>query len=161
MRTLTLNEYYQARLFVEVQITGAKGNQFPFVCIVDTGCVNTLVDEDLLEVIDYIDLGFTQPIKIAGKSTVSRATILKQVDFGGLKINNMLVFSAPLSGTPAVNRMLLGLNTLNNWNYEIKRSENIIEFSESTTLPLGTSSKNSYTNYFDKYGNYVLVHDQI
>jgi len=55
--------------------------------------------------------------------------------------------------------MLLGLNTLNNWNYKVKRTDNVIEFSESPTLPIGASSKNRYTNYFDKNGNYVLVEE--
>jgi len=157
MRTLPLNDVYQARLFVDVHIRGTDGNLYPFDCIIDTGCVNTLVDEKVLAFTDYIDLGFTQPIKIAGKSTVSRAVILKQVDFAGFKVDNMFVFAAHLFGTPVLNRMLLGLNTLNNWNYKIKRTDNIIEFSESLTFPKGSSSKNRYTNYFDKNGNYVLI----
>jgi len=52
---------------------------------------------------------------------------------------------------------LLGLNTLNNWNYNVKRTDNLIEFSESLTFPTGSCSKNRYTNYFDKNGKYVLV----
>jgi len=161
MRSLALNQYYLARLFVEVNIKGTDGNNFPFACIVDTGCVNTLLDEDILEVLDFVDLGFSQPIKIAGKSTVSRAIILNNVDFGGLIIDNMLVFAAPLSGTPAVNRMLLGLNTLNNWNYTVKRTDNIIEFSETIKLPAGANPKHKYTNYFDKNGDYVLIDEQL
>ena len=113
MRSLTLNSAYQSRLFVDIYINGTDGNSYPFDCIVDTGCVNTLVDEEILEVANYIDLGFTQPIKIAGKSTVSRAVALIQVVFSDLTINNMIVFAAPLTGTPVVNRMLLGLNTKN------------------------------------------------
>ena len=159
MRTLPLNNSYQARLFIEVQISGDDGNLYPFFCIVDTGCVNTLVDEKILEIVDYVDLGFSQPIKIAGKSTTSKAIILKQVNFNGLIIDNMIVFAAPLTGTPVVGRMLLGLNTLNNWNYTVKRTENIIEFTETINLPVGATSKNRYTNYFDKNGNYVLVEE--
>ncbi|MDR2571313.1 MAG: hypothetical protein LBD23_13640 [Oscillospiraceae bacterium] len=159
MRSLHLNSLYQARLFIDVYISGTDGSKYPFDCIVDTGCVNTLVDEKILEVADHIDLGFTQPIKIAGMSTISKATVLKQVDFGGLLIDKMLVFVAPLTGTPVLNRMLLGLNTLNNWNYKVKRADNVIEFSESLILPVGANSKNKYTNYFDKYGNYVLVEE--
>jgi len=157
MRTLPLSTLYQARLFVDVYITSADKNAYPFDCIVDTGCVNTLIDDKILEVADYIDLSFTQPIKIAGKSTISNAVILKEVNFGGFIIYNMLVFVAPLAGTPVLNCMLLGLNTLNNWNYEIKRVENVINFSESPSLPVGASSKNKYANYFDKNGNYILV----
>ncbi|MCL2821060.1 MAG: hypothetical protein FWD38_09610, partial [Oscillospiraceae bacterium] len=67
------------------------------------------------------------------------------------------VFAAPLSGTPVKKRMLLGLNTLNNWNYEVKRTDNVIEFTESLILPTGASSTSKYTNYFDKHGNYVLI----
>jgi len=159
MRTLPLNSSYLARLFIEVQINGVDGNLYPFFCIVDTGCVNTLVDEKILEIIDYVDLGFSQPIKIAGKSTVSRAVILKQVNFGGHNIDNMIVFAAPLTGTPVVGRMLLGLNTLNNWNYTVKRTENIIEFIETLNLPVGANQKNKYANYFDKNGNYVLIEE--
>ena len=94
MRSLPLSKLYQARLFVDVYISGIDGCKYPFDCIVDTGCVNTLVDEKILEVADYIDLGFTQPIKIAGMSTVSRAVVLKQVDFGGFVIDRLLVFVA-------------------------------------------------------------------
>ena len=159
MRSLALNSLYQARLFTEVYVKGIDGKSYPFVCIFDTGCVNTLVDVKMLEVADYIDLGFTQPIKIAGMSTVSRAVVLKQVDFGGFIIDKMLVFVAPLTGTPVLNRMLLGLNTLNNWNYEVKRTENVIVFSESQTLPVGANPKNKYVNYFDKNGNYVLFEE--
>ena len=125
--------------------------------LIHTGCVNALIDEKILEVADHIDLDFTQPIKIAGMSTVSKAVVLKHVDFGGFIIDKMLVFVAPLTGTPVLNRMLLGLNTLNNWNYEVKRTENVIAFSESPALPIGANSKNKYVNYFDKNGNYVLV----
>jgi len=157
MRSLALNSLYQARLFTEVHIKGIDDKSYLFFCIVDTGCVNTLVDEKFLEVADYIDLSFTQPIKIAGMSTVSRAVVLKQVDFGGFIIDKLLVFVAPLNGTPVRNRMLLGLNTLNNWNYEVKRTDNVIDFSESQTLPTGANSKNRYLNYFDKYGKYVLI----
>jgi len=160
MRTLPLNDLFQARLFTEIHIKGTDDKQYPFVCIIDTGCVNTLIDEEIIEVLDYVDLGFTQPIKIAGKSTVSKAVVLKQVDFGGLKIDNMLVFAAPLTGTPVKKRMLLGLNTLNNWNYEVRRTDNVFVFSESTTLPVGANIKNKYINYFDKNGNYVLIEDQ-
>jgi hypothetical protein len=87
MRSIPLNSLYQARLFVDVYIKGVDGSKYPFDCIVDTGCVNTLVDAKILEVADYIDLGFTQPIKIAGMSTVSRAVVLKQVDFGSFVID--------------------------------------------------------------------------
>ena len=104
---------------------------------------------------------FSQPIKIAGMSTVSKAVVLKKVDFGGFVIDKMLVFVAPLTGTPVQSRMLLGLNTLNNWNYEIKRTENVIEFSESLTLPTGANPKNKYVNYFDKNGNYVLIDEHL
>jgi len=138
----------------------ADGNMYPFDCIVDTGCVNTLIDEEILAVADYFDIGFSQPIKIAGTSTVSKAVVLKKVDFGGLVIDNMLVFVAPLIETPVFNRMLLGLNTLNNWNYNVKRTENVIEFSESNILPVGANLKNKYINYFDKIGNYVLFEDK-
>jgi len=55
--------------------------------------------------------------------------------------------------------MLLGLNTLNNWNYEVRRTENVINFSESQTIPIGANSKTRYLNYFDKYGKYVLVEE--
>ena len=161
MRTLPLNSSYQARLFIEVQINGDDGNLYPFFCIVDTGCVNTLVDEKILEIIDYIDLGFSQPIKIAGKSTISKAIVLKYVVFGGLVINNMIVFAAPLTGMPVVGRMLLGLNTLNNWNYTVKRTDNIIEFSEVINFPIGANQKHKYSNYFDKHGNYVLIDEQL
>jgi len=157
MRSLTLNSLYQARLFIDVYINGTDGNKYPFDCIIDTGCVNTLIDEKILEIADHIDLGFSQPIKIAGISTVSRAIILKQVDFAGLIIDKMLVFVAPLTGTPVLNRMLLGLNTLNNWNYEVKRTDNVIIISEAPTIPVGANSRNKYVNYFDKYGNYVLM----
>jgi len=144
-------------LFIDVYIIGIDGNLYPFDCIVDTGCVNTLIDEDIIEVLDYVDLKFTQPIRIAGLSTISRAIILKQVDFTGFKIDKMLVFAAPLSGTPVRKRMLLGLNTLNNWNYEVKRTDNVIIISEAPTIPAGANSRNKYVNYFDKYGNYVLM----
>ena len=157
MRSLPLNSLHQARLFVDVYIAGTDGNSYPFDCIVDTGCVNTLIDESIIEVLDYIDLSFSQPIKIAGIAVSSKAIVLKQVDFGGFIINKMLVFAAPLSGTPVKKRMLLGLNTLNNWNYEVKRTDNVIEFTESLILPTGASSTSKYTNYFDKHGNYVLI----
>jgi len=160
MRTLSLNSLFQSRLFIDVSIVGLDGNSYQFDCIVDTGCVNTLIDEEIIEVLDYADLNFSQPIRIAGIAVSSRAIVLKQVDFAGLKIDNMLVFAAPLSATPVKKRMLLGLNTLNNWNYKVKRTENVIEFSESQTLPAGANSKNRYINYFNKTGNYVLIEDK-
>jgi len=159
MRTLPLNSLFQARLFADVYISGSDGKSYPFDCIIDTGCVNTLVDEKILEIADYIDLGFTQPIKIAGKSTVSKAIVLRKVNFGGLIIDKMLVFAAQLSGTPVVSRMLLGLNTLNNWNYEVKRVDSVFNFSETPTPPVGSNKRNKYINYFDKHGNYVLIDD--
>ena len=159
MRSIPLNNLYQARLFIDVYISGVDGSKYSFDCILDTGCVNTLVDDKILEVADHIDLGFTQPIKIAGMSTVSKAVVLKQVVFGGFVINKMLVFVAPLTGTPVLNRMLLGLNTLNNWNYEVRRTDNVINFSESQAIPIGANATSKYLNYFDKNGNYILFED--
>ena len=88
-------------------------------------------------------------------SSLYQARLFVEVYIKG--IDKMLVFAAPLTGTPVLNRMLLGLNTLNNWNYEVKRTENVIIFSESSSLPIGANSKNKYVNYFDKNGNYVLL----
>jgi hypothetical protein len=86
-----------------------------------------------------------------------KAIVLQQINFGGLKASNILTFAAPLTETPVANRILLGLNTLNYWDYEINRSENLIQFSESAILPLGANIKNKYTSYFDIKGNYVLM----
>ena len=107
--------------------------------------------------LQFIDLTFYQAIKIAGKSISGKAVVLEQMVFGGLKVDKMLVFAAPLVGTPVVNHMLLGLSTLNNWHYNIKKPVNVIEFEESQNLPLGANVKNKYTNYFDTHGKYVLV----
>jgi len=80
MRTLPLNSLFQARLFVDVSIVGLDENPYQFDCIVDTGCVNTLIDEEVIEVLNYIDLKFSQPIKIAGIAVSSRAIIIERCE---------------------------------------------------------------------------------
>jgi len=157
MYTLRLDSSYKHRLLTEVYSSGSAGKPYLMDCIIDTGCVNTLVDESQLVHLKFTDLNFYQAIKIASKSISGKAVILEQVDFGGLKVNNILVFAAPLVGTPVVNRMLLGLSTLNNWYYNVKKPINVIEFEESQILPLGAGIKNKYTNYFDTHGKYVLI----
>jgi hypothetical protein len=107
--------------------------------------------------VKYTDLGFSQAIRIAGKSVSGRAVVLAQVDFGGLKADRVLVFAAPLVGTPVANRMLLGLSTLNNWDYKVKRAADVIAFTEALDLPVSAGTKNKYTNYFDENGKYVLL----
>jgi hypothetical protein len=157
MYSLNLDSSYQYRLLTEVYADGAADKPYPMGCIVDTGCVNTLIDDVALGHVKYTDLGFSQAIRIAGKSVSGRALVLARVDFGGLKADRVLVFAAPLVGTPVANRMLLGLSTLNNWDYKVKRAADVIEFTEAHDLPVGAGTKNRYTNYFDESGKYVLL----
>jgi hypothetical protein len=160
MYALSLDKSYQQRLFTELYASNKEDKPYPIGCIVDTGCANTLIDDNVLRYVDFLDLGFTQAVRIAGASVLGKAIVLNLVDFGGLKAEKVLVFAAPLIGTPVTNRMLLGLNIMNNWNYEVKRSENVIEFSEALLLPIGANTENKYTNYFDTNGNYVLIDQQ-
>jgi len=157
MYTLDLDSSYKHRLLAEIHVAGKYDKPYCIDCIIDTGCINTLIDETVLRNTKHTELGFSRTTHLAGKSFSANAVVLLQVDFGGLKADKVIVFAAPLVGTPVYGRMLLGLNTMNNWIYTVKRTSHVIEFSESQSLPMGAKAKNRYTNYFDLHGKYVLV----
>ena len=85
------------------------------------------------------------------------AYIVPKFEFGGFMFTNVFVFAAEFQ-RELKERMLLGLNVLNNLRYIVDRDAGEFQFIER--LPKSLAQKNfPYRNYFDDFGNYVMLSD--
>ena len=101
----------------------------PVPIIVDTGCMNTLID---LEIAD--NYGEKYPEKwacnIGGQQILTQAYRLGELRINTVTVNNVLVFAADFSNTEWKRGILLGLNVLNNWCYTISKNKSEMIISE-------------------------------
>jgi hypothetical protein len=88
---------------------------------------------------------------------VARAYIVPRLEFGDYIFKHVFVFAAEFQ-KELKDRMLLGLNVLNNLRYTIDRATGQFEFAEHLPKSLARSDF-PYRNYFDDFGNYVMLDD--
>ena len=134
-------------------------DSFNIDVIVDSGCVNTLLPLWVAIECQGLALPMKRRINIAGNSRVAQAYIIPKFEIGGYIFTNIFVYAAEFE-KELEDRMLLGLNVLNNLRHTIDRSKGQFEFIEC--LPDSIPNKSfPYRNYFDDFGNYVLLGDDI
>jgi hypothetical protein len=132
-------------------------NKFKIETIVDSGCANTLLPLCAAKKCGGIALPLKKYVNIAGNSREAQAYIIPKFEFGGFMFTNVFAFVAEFQ-RELKERMLLGLNVLNNLRYTVDRDAGEFEFVER--LPKSLKQKNfPYRNYFDDFGNYVMLSD--
>jgi hypothetical protein len=132
---------------------------FTVDAIVDSGCVNTLLPLWVAMKCQAIALPMKRRINIAGNSREAQAYIIPKFEIGGYTFSNVFVFAAEFE-KELKNRMLLGLNVLNNLRHTTDRAKEQFEFIEC--IPNSIPNKSfPYRNYFDDFGNYVLLGDDV
>jgi len=98
-------------------------------------------------------------VNIAENSREAQAYIIPKFDFGGYTASDVFVYAARFQ-RELKNRMLLGLNVLNNLRHTTDRVKGQFEFIEC--LPDSTPNKAfPYRNYFDDSGNYVMLDNDV
>ena len=136
-----------------------SSDTFRVEAIIDSGCINTLLPLRVAHKSGGIALPLKKQINIAGNSREANAYIIPKFEFGGYVFTHVFVFAADYQ-KELKNRMLLGLNVLNNLRYTVDRAAGQFEFVE--LLPESLARKDfPYRNYFDDYGNYVMLSDDI
>jgi len=127
--------------------------------IVDSGCVNTLLPLWIAIECQGIALPMKRRISIAGNSREAQAYIIPKFEIAGYTFYNVFVYAAEFE-KELENRMLLGLNVLNNLRHTTDCAKKQFEFIEC--IPESIPNKSfPYRNYFDDFGNYVLLGDDI
>lgn len=121
--------------------------------LLDTGAFNSMVDIDHAE--DFgILLPMTIPISIGGSLGEARGCILPKVEFGDFEISRMFALAFPFKDW-LTGHIILGANVLNNWDFTVSRTKNMIRFNEE--IPTDTPNKEyPYQNYFIG-GEYVAI----
>ena len=125
--------------------------------IVDSGCANTLLPLWVAQECGGIELPLKKEINIAGNSRVAQAYMIPKLEFGGCVFTNVFVFAAEFR-RELKERMLLGLNVLNNLRYTVDRDAGDFEFTERLPKSL-PKMEFPYRNYFDDNGDYVMLSD--
>lgn len=149
---------YRTRIGCKFYVAN-KAEVFTVETIVDSGCANTLLPLKFAKKSEGIALPLKKKISIAGNSGEAQAYIIPKIEFGGHEFTQVFVFAANYRNELS-ERMLLGLNVLNNLRYTVDRTAGQFEFVEniSDSLP---SKKFPYRNYFDDFGKYVMLGDDI
>jgi predicted aspartyl protease len=133
--------------------------EFNVEAIVDSGCANTLLPLWAAKRCGGIALPLKRAINIAGNSREAQAYIIPKFEFGGYIASDVFVYAAGFQ-EELKDRMLLGLNVLNNLRHTIDRAKGQFEFTEC--VPDWIPNKAfPYRNYFDDFGNYVMLGDDI
>ena len=116
-------------------------------CIIDTACINTLIPLRYTRVCG-VALNKTAEITVGGHSYTATAFKFANVSFGGINIPKLIAFAAEYKGSLS-NRILLGLNFLNNLKFTISRAENTMTF-EQSFIPSIADKKYPFTVYFEQ-----------
>ena len=119
---LPLNKKFPHRIACYVYFK--KGEET--ACIVDTGCMNTLVPLSVAKKHGK-PLNKTHTIAVGGRLYHAQAHSFDNVRLGGLTIPRMVAFCADYEGV-LTNSVLLGLNILNSLHYAISRNLHSLSF---------------------------------
>lgn|GEM_PF-1064958 len=130
---------------------------FAVETILDSGCANTMLPLRFAKKSGGIALPLKKEINIAGNSGEAQAYIIPKIEINGYILTHIFVFAANYR-KELYDKMLLGLNVLNNLRYTVDRAAGKLEFIES--VPESIPGKAfPYRNYFDDFGNYVMLTD--
>ena len=144
--TLPLNREYTHRIACHIHFKTQEVQ-----CIVDTGCMNTLVPLQFAQKYGN-KLNKSYTVVVGGKIYSSVAYSFDSVTLAGYHIPKLLAFCANYTG--ALRRsVLLGLNVMNNLKYTISRNQNTLDFE----IDLWNSVKDKkypFTMFFDM-NNYM------
>jgi|GEM_PF-1552846 len=146
------NEVYRYSCNIELRrktILPSVTVPLPVRCIVDTGCINTLIPERIAK-----QCGTKQnlhaPVVVGGREYKTTAYSLDDVSFGGLVIKKMICFAASYEGD-LKNCLLLGANFLANLVVTLRKNENRIDVEEDV-FHLVRGREYPYTFFFNKPG---------
>jgi hypothetical protein len=146
---------YRTRFDSRFFRSDGSAKTFVVETIVDSGCANTLLPLKFARRCGGIALPLKKTVNIAGNSREAQAYIIPKLEIGGFVFTNIFVFAAEFQRELS-ERMLLGLNVLNNLRYTVDRDAGEFEFAER--LPKSLAQNNfPYRNYFDDFGNYVML----
>jgi hypothetical protein len=119
---------------------------FPTQCIIDTGCINTLVPLEYA-VLCGTRLNLESNIIVGGNEYKAQAYSFSDVKFGELKIKRMIGFAAAYKGD-LKNRILIGTNFLSNLKITLRKSANEVIVEEELYPPVKDKTY-PYVFYFD------------
>ena len=119
----------------------------PAKCIIDTGCINTLIPEHIAKICGTKQNLQTSVI-VGGRGYITTAYSLDDVNFGGLSIKKMICFAAAYEGD-LENCLLLGTNFLANLVVTLRKNENRLDVEEDI-FHLVKGREYPYTFFFNK-----------
>lgn len=155
--TLALLPDSKNRYRVRANIFNIKSTLYERVTLFfDTGCYNTLIPKDVAVVSGY-PLKLKHNYKIGANIIEAEAYSIKRIMLGDFAIENVVAFAADYTGEFSSN-ILIGTNVMNNWEFKIKRKNNLFQFIEDPPEDL-PNKKKIYQNFFDDKGNYVLLQE--
>jgi hypothetical protein len=124
--------------------------------LIDTGAFNTMIDSALAQKFGVLLPG-NMTISIGGKTGIAQFCIISNMTLAGCTISRVFALAYPFDDW-LMGHILLGANVLNNWDFTISRSRNVLEFTEN--IPIDAPNKlYPYQNFF-KDGLYVAIQEE-
>jgi hypothetical protein len=124
--------------------------------LIDTGAFNTMIDLALISNFGTV-LPSGMDISIGGNAGHARFCIIDNLTIGGLTMTRVFALAYPFEGW-LMGHIILGANILNNWDFKISRTDDMMQFCERLP-PDVPYKKHPYLNYF-KGGGYVNIQDE-
>ena len=129
------------------------GTAEPIKCIIDTACSTTLIPLKYAKSLGK-KLNHSANVIVGGNTYKASLYLLEDITFGDLKITKMVAFAADYKGN-IEDRILLGLNVLNNLEITLSRQGRALRFSYKPWI-LVKNKENPCTLFFkDKGANPV------
>ena len=117
---------YDERILNRYVCDLSVGEGEPIKCIIDTGCPTTLIPLKYAKNLGK-KLKRASDVIVGGKTYQANLYLLENVTFGNFKINKMLAFASNYQGA-IEERILLGLNVLNNLEISFSRHKEALHF---------------------------------
>ena len=125
--------------------------------LIDTGAFNTMIDFALAQRFGIL-LPESMTVSIGGKTGTAQFCVIGNITLNNCVLTRVFALAYPFDDW-LMGHLLLGTNVMNNWDFLISRSRDILEFSEK--IPFDAPNKRfPYQNYF-KDGNYVAVQAEL
>ncbi|MCL2189786.1 MAG: retroviral-like aspartic protease family protein [Defluviitaleaceae bacterium] len=138
---------------------GNTAEVFAVETILDSGCANTMLPLRFAKKSGGLALPLKKNINIAGNSGEAQGYIIPKIEIGGYVFTDVFVYAANYRNELS-DKMLLGLNVINNLRYTIDRAAGNLEFTERLHDSLPNQAF-PYRNYFDDVGNYVMLSEDM
>jgi predicted aspartyl protease len=125
--------------------------------LIDTGAFNTMIDLALAQRFGIL-LPDSMTVSIGGKTGKAQFCVISCLTLNSCVLTRIFALAYPFDDW-LMGHILLGTNVMNNWDFTISRSRNVLEFSEN--IPFDAPNKMyPYQNYF-KEGEYVAIQDEL